>query len=74
METCKGEKERREKDHIENEQNKEQNKQEQIPIDDSYYPHSPQYVPSAESDNFATTITETLVPVSEGDGEEEERE
>ena len=52
-----------------------QNKQKQKPLDDSYYPPSPQYVPSSESDNFALIITDTLVPVpEEREEEEEERE
>ena len=52
----------------------EQNKQEQRPRGDSYYPPSPQYVPSSESDNFAPPMTNTLVPVTEEREEEEGKE
>ena len=48
------------------------NKQEKIPIDNSYYLPSPQFVLS--SDNFAPMLTDTLVPAPEEREEEEGQE
>ena len=55
----------------EKEQSEVKNKHEEITIDNSYYPPSPQYVPS--SDNFVPTFTDTLVPVPEEREEEQQQ-